>query len=64
MTFVIVHPGTGTIIAASDPVYAIDVDKIPGPLIQDDHDLVNIAERYGYRIDNFNLSNFFYGSDS
>jgi len=62
--FVLVHVGTGTIISAGDGVYALDVSNLPGPLLDSEPTVVDLAGKYGYEIDNFNLTNFFYGGSN
>lgn len=67
---VIVHPGTGTIIALSDEVYVFDYDmaqrhieRVSGGEYADDElegwivDNANL----GRRIDNWNMGNLFFG---
>jgi hypothetical protein len=61
--FLLVHVGTGTVISAGDGVYALDVTNFPGPLLDQDDTIVELASKRGYEIDNYNLTNFFYGSD-
>ena len=61
----IYHPGTGTVIALSDPVYLVDGD-IAGPSIMEDMSMgANVTEREhkGFRIDNYNMTNLFYGGN-
>lgn len=58
--FILYHPGTGTILVANDEILAVDVSRIPlhESLEEDEHDFV--YRKYGYVLDNYNLSNFFY----
>ena len=60
----IYHPGTGTMISLSDPVYLLDAG------ITSDADMEefsngsanrNFASFRGYRIDNYNMTNLFFG---
>lgn len=63
----IYHPGSGTVISLSDPVYLIENRPV------DPDDLVTMfaenipskttAEMYGYRIDNYNMTNLFFGDN-
>lgn len=57
------HVGTGTIIGAGDGVYALDITNLPGPLLESETTVVDLARRHGYTIDNYNLTNFFYGGN-
>lgn len=61
--FVLVHVGTGTIISAGDGVYALDITNLPGPLLDSETTVVDLASKHGYEIDNYNLTNFFYGGN-
>lgn len=60
----IYHPGTGTMISLSDPVYLVDT------AVCSDADLEEFSngsasQHYatvrGYRIDNYNMTNLFFG---
>lgn len=51
--WLIVHPGTGTIIALSDEVYIVDTNDIkPLPEPDDEMGIVEAALHFGYRLDN------------
>ena len=60
----IYHPGTGTMIALSDPVYLIDYASLEDQLAEAfdegfaDKDTANMV---GYRLDNYNMTNLFFG---
>ena len=63
----IYHPGSGTFISLADPVYLIDVDA------QSDNDLdtfemgsgdQHFASVRGCRIDNYNMTNLFFGKEN
>lgn len=59
----IYHPGTGTMIALSDEVYLCDTDSIdPITYSQIENGMtVDVRQHKGYRIDNYNMTNLFFG---
>ena len=59
----IYHEGTGTLIALSDKVYLIDADAIDDRTLDDLEMGANVSEREhkGWRIDNYNMTNLFFG---
>jgi hypothetical protein len=59
----IYHEGTGTLIALSDKVYLIDADLIDSDTLDDLEMGANVTERehLGRRIDNYNMTNLFFG---
>jgi hypothetical protein len=59
----IYHPGTGTVIPLSDEVYICDTDAIDPITYSQIENGMNVDERHhkGYRIDNYNMTNFFFG---
>jgi hypothetical protein len=59
----IYHEGTGTLIALSDKVYLIDADAIDSRTLDDLEMGANVTEREhkGWRIDNYNMTNLFFG---
>ena len=59
----IYHPGTGTVIALSDPVYLVDADLLDARTLEDMEMGANVSEREhkGWRIDNYNMTNLFFG---
>ncbi len=54
----IVHPGTGTVIPLSDQVLVVDSSWVTD--VQGEVD-IGKAEYYGIRLDNYNMTNLFYG---
>ena len=59
----IVHPETGTVIDLSTPTFLIEGFKdviIPEPLDAAEL-LLAYAEKIGYRLDNYNMTNLFFG---
>ena len=59
----IYHEGTGTLIALSDKVYLIDGDLAGESVLEDLSMGANVKERehMGWRIDNYNMTNLFFG---
>ena len=59
----IYHPGSGTMIALMDRVYLVDADIAGFDLMEDMSMGANVSEREhkGIRIDNYNMTNLFYG---
>ena len=62
----IYHPGTGTLISLSDPVYLIENVMIDEDNSRADFYLAyepdkNTADLHGRRIDNYNMTNLFFG---
>jgi hypothetical protein len=59
----IYHQGTGTLIALSDEVYLVAEDIAGEDLINDMSDGCNVypIEHKGYRLDNYNMTNLFFG---
>ena len=59
------HEGTGTLIALSDKVYLIDADAIDSDTLDDLEMGANVTEREhkGWRIDNYNMTNLFFGGN-
>ena len=59
----IVHPDTGTVIDLSTPTFLIEGFKdviIPEPL-DAARLLLAYAQKIGYRLDNYNMTNLFFG---
>jgi hypothetical protein len=59
----IYHPGTGTVISLSDPVFLVDAHDVD-PFIWDGMEMGNHyseREHRGIRIDNYNMTNLFFG---
>ena len=62
----IYHPGTGTVISLSDPVYLIDasvVDPVVMSDLQDGISGITDKEHLGRRLDNYNMTNLFFGEN-
>jgi hypothetical protein len=59
----IYHPGTGTVIALDDVVYLVDTANLSDALYADMLDGASVTERehMGWRIDNYNMTNLFFG---
>lgn len=59
----IYHPGTGTMISLSDVVYICNTEDIDPFVMEMIENGSNVDEMYhkGYRIDNYNMTRFFYG---
>lgn len=59
----IYHPGTGTMISLSDPVYLVDTavcsDEMLDMFSNGAADR-NYAATLGYRLDNYNMTNLFF----
>lgn len=64
----IYHPGTGTMIALSDPVFLLDsgtIDDLAPEAMdsyQEGYATYDDAKLMGTRIDNFNMTNLFFGA--
>ena len=60
---VIYQPETGTMIVLSAETYLIDADKLSESQLEDAMDGVLNVGVYGsgYRLDNYNMTNLFYG---
>lgn len=59
------HQGTGTLIALSDEVYLVAEDIAGEELINDMSEGCNVypMEHKGYRLDNYNMTNLFFGGN-
>lgn len=62
----IYHPGTGTVISLSDPVYLIENVMVDEDTSRADWYLAyepdkREADLHGRRIDNYNMTNLFFG---
>ena len=64
MSLYIYHPGTGTVIPLSDTVYLVNDKFVSEDLLDAMSDGMTLDEREhkGYRIDNYNMGNLFYGA--
>ena len=60
----IYHPKTGTLIPLSEQVFLVNVEHAGRDTINDLSEGVPVPEREhkGWRIDNYNMGNLFYGS--
>lgn len=60
----IYHPGTGTVISLSDEVYLCDTDNIGVAILEamENGATVDVLHHKGYRIDNYNMTNLFFGA--
>lgn len=61
----IYHQGTQTLIPLSDEVYLIDAALTSEEMINDMSEGCNVypMEHKGYRIDNYNITNLFFGGN-
>jgi hypothetical protein len=57
------HPGTGTLIPLSDEVYLVDAGRLSEDILDtmEMGGTVEKCEHLGYRIDNYNMTNLFFG---
>lgn len=61
----IYHPGTGTMISLSDPVYLVDTAACSDADLEEFSNgsaSQHFATVRGYRIDNYNMTNLFFGA--
>ena len=60
----IYHQGTQTLIALSDEVYLVNAETVGDEMLNDMSDGCNVypMEHKGYRLDNYNMTNLFFGS--
>jgi len=61
---VLYHPGTGTVISLSDPVYVIDCNRISefaNEALENGVTDLDSREHLGYRLDAYNMTNLFFG---
>ena len=62
----IYHPGTGTVIALADEVYLCDTNMIDEEVYDSmvwNGATVDVREHKGRRIDNYNMTNLFFGGN-
>lgn len=59
----IYHPGTGTVISLRDEVYLVDAGIVREDILDamETGGTVDEREHMGYRIDNYNMTNLFFG---
>lgn len=62
-TLYIYHPGTGTVISLSDEVYLVNTEWLSEDILDDMSNGLTLDEsdHKGYRIDNYNMTNLFFG---
>jgi len=62
----IYHPGSGTLISLSDSVYLIDASRLSEETLED-LSMGSVgdagADSLGYRLDNYNMTNLFFGGN-
>ena len=62
----IYHPGSGTFISLADPVYLIDTNGVSDDDL-DQFEMGSADQHFatvrGYRIDNYNMTNLFFGRE-
>lgn len=61
----IYHPGTGTVISLSDPVYLVDTAVIDEETLDELEMGAQVAPQHhkGYMLDNYNMTNLFFGEE-
>lgn len=61
----IYHPGTGTVISLSDPVYLVDTAVIDEQTLDELEQGVQVAPQHhkGSMLDNHNMTNLFFGGN-
>jgi hypothetical protein len=61
----IYHPGTGTLISLSDEVYLVDAGRVREDILDsmESGGTVDEREHMGYRLDNYNMTNLFFGRE-
>jgi hypothetical protein len=59
----IYHPGTGTVISLRDEVYLVDAGRVREDILDsmETGGTVDEREHMGIRIDNYNMTNLFFG---
>ena len=59
----IYHPGTGTLIDLTDKTYLVDLDFVKPKVLEALQNGATLEEREhcGFRLDNYNMTNLFYG---
>jgi hypothetical protein len=59
----IYHPGTGTLISLSDEVYLVNAEIVREDILDmmETGGTVDEREHMGYRLDNYNMTNLFFG---
>jgi hypothetical protein len=61
----IYHEGSGTFISLSDRVYLIDADIVSEEVLDDLEMGARVTPEFhkGYRLDNYNMTNIFFGGE-
>ena len=62
----IYHPGTGTMICLADPCYLVDSAVCSDEMLEEfSHGIAdrNYAATVGWRLDNYNMTNLFFGGN-
>lgn len=61
----IYHPGTGTLISLTDEVYLVDAGIVSEETLDSMENGATVGERehMGYRLDNYNMTNLFFGGE-
>jgi hypothetical protein len=63
----IYHPGTGTMIPLSDLVYLVDSAWCSEAMLEEysmgSNEASRHSQQYGYRLDNYNMTNLFFGEE-
>jgi hypothetical protein len=61
----IYHPGTGTVISLRDEVYLVDAGRVREDILDsmETGGTVDEREHMGIRIDNYNMTNLFFGGN-
>jgi len=63
----IYHPGSGTLISLVDPVYLVDRNIVDSEIFDfmemGASWIVSVKEHKGIRLDNFNMTNLFFGGN-
>ena len=63
----IYHPSTGTMIPLFDVVYLVEVDACSEAMLDEysmgSNEANSHSKKYGYRLDNFNMTNLFFGDE-
>ena len=61
----IYHPGTGTLISLADPLYLVDSAVVDGDVFDDMTNGMQVPPQAhkGYMLDNYNMTNLFFGGN-
>ena len=61
--WMIAQPSSGLVLSLNTPTYAVTLDLVQR-FWEKQPNIPDLAHQYGYRLDNFNLGNFFYPSSN